>query len=147
MGLLTDINLKDFDLGKIFSGIGELAKDVREVITGKVIIDPNKTIELETKLAELERMSMAAQTRINEIEAASPKLFVSGWRPAAGWLTVCGLAWSTFIVPIWTWIASLAKIAPPPIIDTGVLVSLLIGMLGLGAYRTFEKTRNGKAAP
>jgi len=139
---LGAINIEN--IGGIFSGAGTLLKDLRTAITGKAPLDPTKLAELETKALEMEQLMMAAQARINEIEAASPSMFKSGWRPAAGWLCVTGLAWATFGVPIWTWIASLFRVPLPPGIDTGVLISLLIAMLGLGTFRTYEKTKNGK---
>jgi hypothetical protein len=142
MGLgAVNVDLKGVleNAGSIFSGFGTLIKDIRTAITGKAPIDPAKLAELEAKALELEQGMMTAQTRINEIEAGSSSWFVAGWRPAAGWLTVCGLGWATFVVPIWNWIAKLANVPTPPVIDTSVLVSLLIGMLGLGAYRTYEK--------
>jgi hypothetical protein len=131
------INIEN--IGGVLSGAGTLLKDLRTAITGKAPLDPTRLAELEAKTLEIEQGIVNAQAKINEIEAASSSIFVAGWRPAAGWLTVCGLAWATFVVPIWAWISSLCKIPLPPVIDTGILVSLLIGMLGLGAYRTYEK--------
>jgi hypothetical protein len=40
---------------------------------------------------------MEAQTQVNKVEAANPNLFVSGWRPAAGW--VCTLAMLVYYIP------------------------------------------------
>ena len=149
MGLgIVNVDLKDIlsNAGSIFTGFGSFLKDVRALITGKEIVDPNKLAELESKAVELQgkiqEMDQAlqiAQIEVNKIEAGSSSWFVASWRPAAGWLTVCGLGWTTFVVPIWHWIATLVKVPTPPAIDTSVLVSLLIGMLGLGAYRTYEK--------
>lgn len=144
MGLLAGININD--IGSIFSGFGTLLKDIRTVITGKTPLDPNKQAELELKLLELEgkaregeQLLMLAQMKINEAEAASPSLFKGGWRPATGWLCVTGLAWQIFIWPIWVWVSTLAEIPKPPDIDVAVLITLLIGMLGLGTLRTVEK--------
>jgi hypothetical protein len=152
MGLgIVNVDLKDIlsNAGSIFTGFGNFITSVREVITGTKILDPNKAAELEAKALELEgkiremdQVIQIAQIEVNKIEAGSASKFVAGWRPAAGWLTVLGLAWSTFVVPLWTWIAALAKVPPPPGVDTGILVSLLIGMLGLGAYRTYEKRQD-----
>jgi hypothetical protein len=41
--------------------------------------------ELKVKFAEIEASQLAAQSEINKVEAASPSLFVSGWRPFIGW--------------------------------------------------------------
>ena len=132
----------NIDVGGVIGGIGTLAKDIRAAITGKSVIDPNQQAALENKLIELEQGAMNAQAKINEIEAASTSKFTSSWRPACGWLCVLGLAWTTFITPVWTWLSAIIKLPLPPTIDTGILVSLLIGMLGLGTLRTFEKTKD-----
>jgi hypothetical protein len=132
-------------IGGITNGIGSLLKDIRTAITGKAPLDPTRLAELEAKALEIEQQAMNAQVEINKIEAASPSMFKSGWRPAAGWLCVIGLAWSTFLLPVWIWLTSIAKIPAPPLLDTGVLVSLLVAMLGLGGFRTYEKIKNGKA--
>jgi hypothetical protein len=146
MSLAAIIDKIDFgSLGDIFKGAGTLLKDIRTAITGKAPLDPTKLAELEATLLQLEQQAMNAQVELNKIEAASSSLFKSGWRPAAGWLCVLGLGWSTFGVPVWIWASSLFKVPLPPDVDTGVLISLLIAMLGLGGYRTYEKTKNGKA--
>jgi hypothetical protein len=98
---------------------------------------------------EAERAQMAAvltvvqgQLEANLAEAASPSLFVAGWRPFIGW--VCGAACA------WNWIGmAMAKfvltalghpvtLAPA---DLAEMWPLLMGMLGLGAFRTVEKIR------
>lgn len=139
MGGFGAINIEN--IGGIFSGAGQLLKDIRTAITGKEILDPTKLAELEAKSLELEGAIMNAQAEINKIEAGSSSKFIAGARPAAMWLCVTGLAWSTFIIPIWIWISTLYKIPPPPGIDSGILTSLLIGMLGLGTLRTYEKQK------
>jgi len=148
MALGSLVEKIDFgSLGDIFKGAGSLLKDIRTAITGKAPLDPTKLAELEATLLQLEQQAMNAQVELNKIEAASPSLFKSGWRPAAGWLCVLGLAWSTFGFPIWMWLADVFKLPQTPDIATDVLYSLLIAMLGLGGYRTYEKTKNGKATP
>lgn len=131
-------------VGGIAKGIGGLLIDIRTAITGKVPLDATKLAEIESKLLEIEASAMNSQVELNKIEAASDSKFKSWWRPGAGWLCVFGLAWSTFVYPVWIWITKIYTLAAPPVLNTEVLISLLISMLGLGAYRTFEKTRNGK---
>lgn len=74
------------------------------------------------------------QTDVNKVEAASTNLFVSGWRPFVGWMCGCGLGYQFLVYPIL--IAWAPKIVQ---LDMGTLVTLLFGMLGLGAMRTTEK--------
>lgn len=82
---------------------------------------------------------ITAQTKINEVEAANPNVFVSGWRPAAGWICVLGMAYTFFVQPLLGWASGYFGIPLPPNIDTSDLFILLGGMLGLGGLRSFEK--------
>jgi len=103
---------------------GNLAWEIREAIKGKEL-DPNEILEL--------------QTKINEVEAKHRTLFVSGWRPSVGW--VCSLAFAYHFVgfPI---IRTIYPEIEFPVLDTEPLFTVLLGMLGLGGLRTFEKIKD-----
>jgi hypothetical protein len=81
------------------------------------------------------------QLEINMKEAGHKSVFVAGWRPAVGWVCVSGLAWNFIVQPIFMWIAfSLnAELEAAPKLDITELVTILVGMLGLAGYRTYEK--------
>ena len=89
-----------------------------------------------TTMAERHAQELAkGQLEVNKTEAAHKSLFVAGWRPAIGW--ICGLAllYSTILAPILgIWFS-----VPP--VDSSLLTSVLMGMLGLGAMRTVEKSK------
>ena len=97
-------------------------------------------LEMQQKgeLAELQALSSsdAGQVAINVEEAKSDDLFKSGWRPFIGWMCGAGLGYQFLFYPVA--IAWLPKIQQ---LDMGTLVTLLFGMLGLGAYRTMEKMK------
>jgi hypothetical protein len=82
------------------------------------------------------------QLAVNAAEAASGSALTSGWRPAVGWVCAGGLAYQVILSPLLTWGAALAghPIATPEL-NMETLMTLLFGMLGLGGYRTFEKTK------
>jgi len=82
------------------------------------------------------------QAKINGIEAANPSIFVSGGRPAAMWVCVLGLFYTFFAQPLLAWVSTMAKFPAPPVLDTGVLVQLLLGMLGLAGWRSMDKANN-----
>ena len=86
-----------------------------------------------------------AQSETNKIEAASSSLWVSGWRPACGWICALALGFKYIGGPLLVMIGAYAgiKIELPPI-DSGELMPLLLGMLGLGTLRTVERMK-GKA--
>jgi len=129
----------------LLEGVGSAAKGLREAIKGKEI-DPTVAAEINFKTQELEFRITQAQTKINEIEAAHPSVFVSGWRPAAGWTCVLGLFYMAIARPIIQLTIDLiifftndpGKFAVPPI-DTAMLIQLLLGLLGLGGLRAYEK--------
>lgn len=74
------------------------------------------------------------QQEINKVEAASPSLFVSGWRPAVGWCCASALTYEFLLRPL-----AVAFGYPAPELPMGDLLTLLLGMLGLGGLRTKEK--------
>lgn len=82
------------------------------------------------------------QMDVNRAEAASPSAFTSGWRPAIGW--VCGLAllFQYILRPMLMWFGVIGGHQWPPLpgIDDN-LWQLMLGLLGLGGLRTFEKTK------
>ena len=124
-------------------------------ILDKVIPDPAAKAAAQLELLKLQQagefkaleadLQLAlAQTTITEVEAAAPDVFRGGWRPAAGWVCVAGLAYQFLFQPLAAWSGGIHGWAPPPVLDLGDLYGLLFGMLGLGAYRSFERLK-GKA--
>jgi hypothetical protein len=81
-----------------------------------------------------------AQLDVNRIEAGHHSLFVSGWRPAVGWVCVLGMAGNFMVIPFANFVLALLEIGVKvPLIDTATMMPVLMGMLGLGAMRTYEK--------
>jgi len=104
-------------------------------ILEKAIPDKDLREKLSHELAVLADKQMTAQIEVNKVEASHPSLFVSGWRPACGWVCISALAYSTIISPILgIWVVV-------PEVDVSLLTTVLMGMLGLGAMRSFEKTK------
>lgn len=87
----------------------------------------------------------AQQTDVNKVEAANASLFVSGWRPAVGWVCAASLFCQFIGAPLLAWVSLSADLpAPPAPPDWAQLTPILMGMLGLGWMRTYEK-KNGVA--
>jgi hypothetical protein len=80
------------------------------------------------------------QMATNTEEAKHASLFVAGWRPFIGWVCGFGLTYNFLIYPVLLWIISIngSTIKPPPLFSEN-LMELVLGMLGLGALRTYEK--------
>lgn len=86
-----------------------------------------------------------AQAATNSAEAQNANLFVSGWRPAVGWVCAAGLFSQFIIRPFAEFAAHLAsQPIDYPSLDLSTLLTLLFGMLGLGTLRTVDKI-NGVA--
>lgn len=111
------------------TGIGSIADLAREILA--MFPNAEQRAKAATALQDLVAKVAEQQSEINKAEASNPNWFVSGWRPACGWLCVGALAYSSVIAPIMH--------QPPG--DTGTLVTLLFGMLGLGSMRTVEKLK------
>ena len=80
------------------------------------------------------------QMEINKTEAAHKSLFVAGWRPAIGWICGLGMASNFLVIPIANFVLALTgSTILIPLLDTGEMMPVLMGMLGLGAMRTYEK--------
>ena len=107
------------------SDIGGLGMEIRELIKGKEI-DPQKLIEL--------------QSEINKVEAQHRTIFVAGWRPFIGWVCGVALAYNFVLRDLLIWFLGQEQV--PPALQMEHLMTVLIGMLGLGGMRTFEKFNN-----
>jgi hypothetical protein len=125
-------------IGDMLGGIGKLAKNIRQAITGEVSAE--KKAEINQQLVELESVAALGQMRINEAEAQHPSIFVAGWRPYIGWTCGTALLYHFILSPTIEWIGILLKMdIVRPNIPLGELMAILAGMLGLGGLRTYEK--------
>lgn len=120
------------------TGLGEVAGVVGNVIDR---IWPNKT---EQERAEMQAAVMMVQGQLdtNKAEAASSSAFVAGWRPFIGWVCGAGCAWNWVGLPVANFVLAFAgyPLGLKPA-DLSEMMPLLLGMLGLGGLRTFEKTK------
>lgn len=137
MGLISGVAIDGDLIKSTLDGIGQLAKDIRSALTGEVDAAAKAAIEL--KLLEIENQGLHAQIEVNKVEAGSSSVFVAGWRPAVGWVCCLGLLYSFIIQPLGLWAATIYKVPGPPVLDMGVLLQLLVGLLGLSAFRSWEK--------
>lgn len=87
-----------------------------------------------------------AQVDLNKAEAQHRSLFVAGWRPSLGWVCSLAFAWNFIVRPIATYVMAangvLLSVGGLPELNVSELYPLLLGMLGLGGLRTYEK-KNG----
>ncbi len=113
---------------------------------------PDKTAQAAAKaqLVEMqvagELNEMSGQLSVDQAEAGSQSTFVAGWRPFVGWC--CGFAFAyvyifqPFIVTMMVVSRHSFDKTALPTLDISQMLPVLLGMLGLGAMRSFDKTQS-----
>ena len=98
--------------------------------------------EISTMAERHSQEQMLAQLEVNKVEAASSSLFVSGWRPATGWVCVLGMAGNFIVTPFANFVLALLGVQVfIPLVPLDTMLPVLLGMLGLGGLRTLEKAK------
>ena len=128
--------------GGIVEAVGKIADDLftsdKERMEAEIEL---RKLQLEEK--RIDQAGDLAQVEVNKVEAANNNVFVAGWRPFAGWVCGGALAYVDMVEPIARFIAKVAfgYEGEFPVVDTELTFQVLIGMLGIGGLRTFEKTK------
>lgn len=125
--------------------------DIGSKVIDRVWQDPAQAAQAKLELVKLQQSGelqvIAGQMDINKVEAASTSLFVSGWRPFVGWVCGSGFAIQFVVGPMVEWLAALSGHPIKfPAMDLSTMSPLLLGMLGLGGYRTVEKLKGVAAS-
>jgi len=112
-------------------------------LTPDVNLRKEAKIEIEKALIDTANTALLAQIEVNKQEAQHPSVFVAGWRPATGWICAAAFGYNFivhpmlgYILPLFTEVSQM-----PPAIDVGPMLTVLLGMLGLGGLRTYEKSQ------
>ena len=122
-------------------GIESVIESVGKVAEHFVTTDKEK-MAMEIEMRKLDQALDMAQLAVNTEEAKSSSVFVSGWRPAIGWICGLGLLYVSVLLPVAQFIAKMYGYAGSfPEVDTTITMQVLFGMLGLSGMRTYEKTK------
>ena len=126
--------------------------DLGKTAIEKIWPDPSKRAEELFRLEQLKQQGdlalmksqvdlLLGQIEVNKIEAQSSSLFVAGWRPFAGWIGGVAFAYAAIIEPIARFVAKVIYDYQGnfPDINTELTIQVLLGMLGLGLMRSFDK--------
>lgn len=111
-------------------------KNIAQQIQASVL-----TMSHETEIKEMDTQFQLAlkQNEVNNSEAQSDGNYKGGWRPYIGWICGTGLGLQFLVFPcVQNAINLYHGVAMIPL-DMSTLMTLLFGMLGLGALRTVEK--------
>jgi hypothetical protein len=129
-------------LGAVKEGTGLLRG-----ILDKVIPDAKDRLEAEQAIGKMEHALQLSQIEINRKEAESSSLFVSGWRPAVGWVCVLSMLYAVVLNDLLNWVLAVAAMfteKPLPALpeaDMTLTFDLLLALLGIGGLRTYEKLK------
>ena len=130
-----------------FTAAMNLGKEVIE----RIWPDPSQRAEQMYKLEKLKSDNnlaaleghislMIAQLQVNAKEAEHKSLFVSGWRPAIGWICGIVLFFNYIVIPLLTIAVQFFEgIEVPAPMDMSQLTPILAGMLGIAGMRSFDK--------
>ena len=118
-------------------GIKAIGNIVDEVFTSE-----DERNQAKISIQKIEARLKEKQMDINAVEAGHRSIFIAGWRPALGWISALSVGYVYLFQPF---IVMGLKIAGSdvelPTLDLSQLMPLILGMLGLGGLRTFEKAK------
>lgn len=122
--------------------IREIGATVRQVLPNKEAQRDFdlKIAELADKANQREQELNLGQIDTNKEEAKNSNIFVAGWRPAMGWVSVSVVGYTYILAPFIKFGVDLTgHTVPLPVLDLDALWPVILGMLGLGAQRSYEK--------
>jgi len=131
--------LVNVDVGSVITGIGNVADNL--------FTSDEERLQMALEDKKIDAGIATGQMAINQAEATHRSLFVAGWRPAIGWICAFAMGYQFILYPFLIWIWAILQVkgwvpddlAPPPVLDTTALYTVLLGMLGIGGMRTWEK--------
>ena len=126
-------------LGKIFGG--DTIKTISNVVDDLHFSGEEKE-KLKLQMKEIEAKLKEKQLDINKVEAGHRSIFVSGWRPFLGWVSGLSIGYVYLFQPLLDMILQMFGVEVNwVVLDLGQLMPLILGMLGLGGLRSFEKAK------
>lgn len=135
-------------ISAISSGISGIISGVGGIIDDLVTTDEER-LKIALQDRQIEAGLMREQTKTNQAEARHSSIFVAGWRPFIGWVGGFGLLYQFVVYPLltWGWSFFVAQgwipqgMTAPPVLDFAELMPLILGMLGVGTMRSYDKAK------
>lgn len=126
--------------GPLIDAVGKI---IDRVIPDKAAAEKAK-LEFAAVQQSQEYQLALQQIIVNVEEARHPSIFVSGWRPFVGWVCASGLAYAAILEPVARFVATVTMgyKGSFPEIDTMLTLQVLMGILGLGGMRSWEKGKS-----
>ena len=111
-------------------------------IIGKFVKDKDLQAKLDHELQTLFHQANLAQIEILKEDAKSKNWFQNSWRPFVGWTCGVALCYHFVLQPFLLFLLhSFGYQVDLPVFDMTTLTTILLGMLGLGGMRSFEKVK------
>lgn len=127
-------------------GIGELISGIANG-ADELFTSDEERLKLAIEDKKIGADLLKGQMSVNAQEAKHKSVFVAGWRPAIGWIGAFALAYQFILYPLlmWLWVVLQANelipkgLTVPPVLPADALFSIVLGMLGIGGMRSFDK--------
>jgi hypothetical protein len=135
-------------LKTIFGLGGGIEKTIDAVgnAVDKIHTSASEKADAKLLIEKLRQQPSLLQIELNKAEAQHRSVLVAGWRPGLAWCCVFAIAYHYIVRDLMIWTFSLIAlwfglpiIPPPPVLDIGLMIQLMIGILGLAGFRSFEK--------
>jgi len=145
MGILSAIPV----IGKVVEkGLGVVDQFVEDKDQANKLKHEIKQ-QIENNSHETDMAQIEGQLGINKAEAKHESLFVAGGRPAIIWICGTALGYQFVLYPILYWVWKILivfgqvpeGVEPPPTMSMSELMPLLLGLLGLGGMRSYDKRK------
>jgi len=128
-------------MNKLFGIIGSVlgSDNFLDLFKGK----ERRLLEFQNVLADKLHQANENQIKVNMIEAKNTNIFVSGWRPFIGWVCGSALLYQFILRDLISYVMLMinSEAEFPPEIETGQLISILLSMLGMAGYRSYERLK------
>jgi hypothetical protein len=132
-----------FLMSKVAEFIGKIASSGATNVLDSVANNIDQFVETKDEKREALQALAVAQIELNKEESKNRNVFVSGWRPFVGWVCAIALAYNFIVRDLMAWVIlnTGEAITLPPALAMEHLMTILLGMLGLGGLRTYEKQK------
>jgi len=130
-------------MAKVAEFIGSLVSSGATNLLDSAAANIDKFVQTPDERREALTALAKAQIELNKQEAKHRNIFLAGWRPAVGWICASALAYNFILRDLLAWLLlnTNQAITLPPALAMDHLLTILLGMLGLGGLRTFEKNK------
>jgi hypothetical protein len=134
---------------------GSVIEGVSKII-GLFKVDPTVAFQNRTEIEKIQlqiaadgakavQSEVQRQIDVNLAEAQSKNVFIAGWRPAVGWVCAAAFGYTYVTQPFLVFVAACFHrtdlLAQLPKLDMSGMMPVLLGMLGLGIMRSYDKNQ------